>query len=145
MYIFLLQNGALWDRGPVHFGICATDLNGGASFPGEILLGDVIENDSWRLWEDGDPKKMRDWQLFQTLYDNKEEVRQEVLDTVKEYYTWAANKSKVFQILRPKVVINSFLPEQNDRHFADAIFRCISWMKSFEFWVKFHWSLFLRI
>ena len=31
------------------------------------------------------------------------------------------------------------------RHFADDIFRCILWMRSFAFRLKFHWNLFLRV
>ena len=29
--------------------------------------------------------------------------------------------------------------------FADIIFRCILWMKMFEFWLRYHWSLFLSV
>ena len=41
--------------------------------------------------------------------------------------------------------LNSSPPGENGRHFADDIFRRISWTKSFVFWLKFHWSLFLRV
>ena len=37
---------------------------------------------------------------------------------------------------------NSSPAGQYGRHFADDIFRCISWMKIFVCWVKFRWSLF---
>ena len=40
--------------------------------------------------------------------------------------------------------INSSLPGQNGRHFTDDIFSACSSMKSFVFWLEFHWSLFLR-
>ena len=33
---------------------------------------------------------------------------------------------------------------QNGRHFADDIFKCISWLMMFELRLKFHWDLFLR-
>ena len=33
--------------------------------------------------------------------------------------------------------------EKNCRHFVD-IFKCFSWMKMYEFRLRFHWSLFLR-
>ena len=36
-------------------------------------------------------------------------------------------------------------PGQNGRHFADDIFRCIFVNKTFIFWLKFHWSLFLKV
>ena len=41
--------------------------------------------------------------------------------------------------------INSSSPGQNGHHFTDNIFRCISGNKSFVFWSKFHWSLFLGV
>ena len=42
--------------------------------------------------------------------------------------------------------VNTLRPRQNGRHFIDDIFKCIfSWMKMFEFQLKFHWSLFLRV
>ena len=34
--------------------------------------------------------------------------------------------------------------ETNGRYSADDIFKCIFWMKMFEFRLKYHWSLFLR-
>ena len=36
-------------------------------------------------------------------------------------------------------------PGQNGRHFADDILRCISMNDFLVFWLKFHWSLFLRV
>ena len=41
--------------------------------------------------------------------------------------------------------LNTLRPGQNGRHFADDMFKCIFWMKMFEFRLKFHWSLFLRV
>ena len=42
-------------------------------------------------------------------------------------------------------LVNSSPPGQNGRLFTDDTFRCISGMKSFVFWLKFHWSLFLSV
>ena len=39
---------------------------------------------------------------------------------------------------------NTLRPRQNGRYFADGIFKRIFWTKMFEFWSKFHWSLFPR-
>ena len=33
---------------------------------------------------------------------------------------------------------------QNSRNFAQVVSNVFSWMKSFVFWLKFHWSLFFR-
>ena len=41
--------------------------------------------------------------------------------------------------------INTLRPRQNGRHFADEILKCISWIKMYELWLIFHWSLFRRV
>ena len=41
--------------------------------------------------------------------------------------------------------VNSIHPGQNGRHFADDIFRCIFVNAKFCVWLKFPWSLFLRV
>ena len=41
-------------------------------------------------------------------------------------------------------VVNTLRPRQDGRHFADDIFKCIFLMKTFDFRLKFYWSLFLR-
>ena len=40
---------------------------------------------------------------------------------------------------------NSSPRGQNGRHFADDIFRCIFLYVNFIFWLKCHWSLFLKV
>ena len=42
-------------------------------------------------------------------------------------------------------LINSFSLGQNGRHFADDIFKRISWLKISESRFNFHWNLFLRV
>lgn len=51
---------------------------------GAIWLGDVIDNDSWRLWPRGDKKHMKDKQLFR----NATEINDEVVKNVHECYGW---------------------------------------------------------
>ena len=41
--------------------------------------------------------------------------------------------------------LNTLRLRQNGCHFADNIFKGISWMKIYEFWLKFLWSLFLCV
>ena len=41
--------------------------------------------------------------------------------------------------------LNTLRPRRDGRHFADDILKCIFIMKMFEFRLKFHWSLFLRV
>ena len=46
-------------------------------------------------------------------------------------------ESHEVMISQNPVNINSSLPGQNGRRFADDIFRCISWITNFVFWLKF--------
>ena len=50
------------------------------------------------------------------------------------YYSWP-----------PGLLFNSSPHGQNGCHFADDNSNAFSWMKSFVFWLNFHWSLFLRV
>ena len=42
-------------------------------------------------------------------------------------------------------LFNTLRPRQDGRHFPDDIFKCIFWMKMYEFPLKFHWSLFPKV
>ena len=50
---------------------------------GNILLADVIDNDSWRIWPNGDPSKQLDKQSFRD--GEVEDVVQTKYDTVTKY------------------------------------------------------------
>ena len=42
-------------------------------------------------------------------------------------------------------IVNMLRPRQNGRDFADDFSNAFSWMKMFEYRLKFHWSLLLRV
>ena len=72
---------------------------------GEIVLSDVIDNDSWRLWEGGDKNQMRDKQIYRNL----QEYSSEELKRVKLNYDWVNNKVADFCKASSNLVIQQFL------------------------------------
>lgn len=74
----------------------------GINSDGEILLADIIDSDSWRLWPSGDKKQMKDKQVYRDLAN----VTQKNLEIVKCNFKWVEEQlDYVLEASTPLVVI----------------------------------------
>ncbi|XP_017904975.1 PREDICTED: multifunctional protein ADE2 isoform X1 [Capra hircus] len=84
---WLPQNCTLVDM-KIEFGVDVTTR--------EIVLADVIDNDSWRLWPSGDRSQQKDKQSYRDL----KEVTPEGLQMVKKNFEWVAERIEL--LLKPE-------------------------------------------
>ncbi|PIO30381.1 hypothetical protein AB205_0222020 [Aquarana catesbeiana] len=54
----------------------------------ELVLADVIDNDSWRLWPSGDKSQQKDKQTYRDL----KEITPEAMQMVKRNFEWVADR-----------------------------------------------------
>ncbi|KAL4230339.1 hypothetical protein ACF0H5_010722 [Mactra antiquata] len=90
---------------------------------GEILLADVIDSDSWRLWPSGDKRLMKDKQVYRDLKN----VDGESLNTVKRNFEWVAERVK-FLSPKPSSRVVVFMGSPTDgEHCANIKKACIKY------------------
>ncbi|KAK2171635.1 hypothetical protein NP493_1046g00042 [Ridgeia piscesae] len=88
---------------------------------GEILLADVIDSDSWRLWPSGDRRLMKDKQVYRELKD----VTSEALLEVKRNFTWVMDKLKTL-MSPPRARVVVLMGSPSDSETAQAVHSTLS-------------------
>lgn len=85
----------LEDAWSTRLGVTLVDLKIECGFqPGNIVVADVIDNDSWRIWPEGDKTKMKDKQVFRDL----PQITDEEMQKIGENYQWVAEATRKFLI-----------------------------------------------
>jgi phosphoribosylaminoimidazole-succinocarboxamide synthase len=72
----------------------------GGENQGQLVIADVIDNDSWRIWPQGREELMLDKQMYRNL----ETVDENALEMVKRAYERVADFVGTFPVMRPGMV-----------------------------------------
>jgi phosphoribosylaminoimidazole-succinocarboxamide synthase len=83
-------------------------LTGGEN-KGQLVIADVIDNDSWRIW----PQGREDMMLDKQMYRNLPEVDDAGLARVKDAYERVAELVGTFPVMRPGMA--AVITDHNDR------------------------------
>ncbi|MFH1452898.1 MAG: phosphoribosylaminoimidazolesuccinocarboxamide synthase [Armatimonadota bacterium] len=87
---------------------------------GELVLADVIDNDSWRIWPGGKLTEMKDKQVYRNL----SKVTKESLSKIADNYRWVADTTDDFcRKTAPHAVI--FMGSEKDKSHADEIIKVL--------------------
>lgn len=68
----------------------------GHDMDGNLVVADVIDNDSWRIWPAGDKGQMKDKENYRNLVSRIEKPSMDDLQKIKDDYMWVAKKTKLF-------------------------------------------------
>jgi len=63
----------------------------GVTSDGQVILADVIDNDSWRIWPKGDPSQMKDKQVYRDLPIGK--LQDNDVNNIMKNYEWVASET----------------------------------------------------
>ncbi|XP_043479993.1 multifunctional protein ADE2-like [Leptopilina heterotoma] len=88
----------------------------GVDTNGEILVADIIDADSWRLWVSGDRRIMKDKQVFRML----ETVTQKDLESVKSTFTWVDDHWNSL-VLPPRPLVAVLMGSPSDEEHCKKI------------------------
>lgn len=83
---------------------------------GEIMVADVIDSDSWRLWPSGDKRLMKDKQVYRDL----KTVTAEALAQVKSNFAWIAERLDLL-LPAPKALVVVLMGSPSDQAHCQKI------------------------
>jgi phosphoribosylaminoimidazole carboxylase/phosphoribosylaminoimidazole-succinocarboxamide synthase len=88
----------------------------GITADGELMVADVIDSDSWRLWPAGDRRLMKDKQVYRDL----KVVTDEALEIVKSNFKWIAERLDLL-MPSPKALVVILMGSPTDEEHCKKI------------------------
>lgn len=83
----------------------------------ELLLADIIDSDSWRLWPKGDRALMKDKQVYREMA----EVTADGLQAVKKNFQWVLDKIKEMQEWKSEGLVVVLLGSKSDMKSGEMV------------------------